>query len=118
MLHLQHIHTSSASNGITALEKLKQDDSIDVVISDFHMPYMDGLEVIRRTREELKLSEDDLKIILLHSSSDDKSINRACKKYDVFSKSISRLPSTGFTIPFLKSRMANLKLPLATTSAP
>ena len=84
MLHLQHIHTSSASNGITALEKLKQDDSIDVVISDFHMPYMDGIEVIRRTREELKLSEDDLKIILLHSSSDDKSINRACKKYNVF----------------------------------
>ncbi|MEQ8704002.1 MAG: response regulator [Phaeodactylibacter sp.] len=84
MLHLQHIHTSSASNGITALEKLKHDHSIDTLITDYHMPYMDGVEVVRRIREELGLGSDKLKIILLHSSSDDKTINRACKKYKIF----------------------------------
>ncbi|MCI5090611.1 response regulator [Phaeodactylibacter sp.] len=84
MLHLQQVYTSSASNGITALEKLKQDSSIDVLITDYHMPYMDGIEVVRRIREELELTADDLKIILLHSSSDDRLINKACKKYKVF----------------------------------
>jgi CheY-like chemotaxis protein len=48
------------------------------------MPYMDGIEVIRRIREELELAPDDLKIILLHSASDDRLINQACKKYKVF----------------------------------
>jgi PAS domain S-box-containing protein len=83
MLHLQQVYTSSASNGITALEKLKQDSSIDVLITDYHMPYMDGIEVVRRIREELELTADDLKIILLHSASDDRLINKACKKYKV-----------------------------------
>jgi len=84
MLHLQQIHTSSASNGITALERLKQDESIDIVITDYHMPYMDGIEVVRRIREELNLGVDQLKIILLHSASDDKVINKACKEYDIY----------------------------------
>lgn len=84
MLHLQQIHTSSASNGITALERLKHDESIDIVITDYHMPYMDGIEVVRRIREELNLGVDQLKIILLHSASDDKVINRACKAYDIY----------------------------------
>lgn len=83
MLHLQQVYTSSASNGITALEKLKQDSSIDVLITDYHMPYIDGIEVVRRIREELELTADDLKIILLHSASDDRLINKACKKYKV-----------------------------------
>ncbi len=83
MLHLQQVYTSSASNGITALEKLKQDSSIDVLITDYHMPYMDGIEVVRRIREELELTADDLKIILLHSASDDRLINNACKIYKV-----------------------------------
>ncbi|WP_425421891.1 response regulator [Phaeodactylibacter xiamenensis] len=83
MLHLQQIYTSSASNGIAALEKLKHDSSIDVLITDYHMPYMDGIEVIRRIREELELTADDLKIILLHSASDDRLINKACKKHKV-----------------------------------
>lgn len=64
-------------------EKLKYDSSIDVLIIDYYMFYMDGIEVIRRIREELEFIVDDFKIILLYSVLDDCLINKVCKKYKV-----------------------------------
>ncbi len=40
-----------ASNGVEALEKLKKDNSIDLVICDIKMPKMDGIEVLKKARE-------------------------------------------------------------------
>lgn len=42
-----------ASNGIAALEKLKKDKP-DAVLLDILMPHMDGLEVLKKIREEHK----------------------------------------------------------------
>ena len=39
-----------ATNGIEALERFAKEPEIDLVISDIHMPKMDGLEMIRKIK--------------------------------------------------------------------
>ncbi|MEI6752961.1 MAG: response regulator [Paludibacter sp.] len=66
----------SCDNGLDALKIIENSDSFDIVICDYHMPFMDGLETIKLIREKLKLAPDKLPIILLHSSSDDAELHR------------------------------------------
>lgn len=55
----------------------------DVLIMDYHMPYVNGLEGIRMIREDLKLSPKEQPIILLHSSADDAELLEHCRKLGV-----------------------------------
>ena len=41
-------HFVFAQNGIEALQKLSQDDGIDMVLSDINMPQMDGLTLLEQ----------------------------------------------------------------------
>jgi two-component system, chemotaxis family, chemotaxis protein CheY len=42
-----------ANNGVEGLDRLAQASPIDLMIVDINMPRMDGLEFLRRAREEL-----------------------------------------------------------------
>ena len=81
MLALKQINVEEAENGVEAIKKLKAGKTYDVILMDYHMPVMDGIETIRNIRNDLNLTE--LPIMLLHSSSDDESINVACKNLKV-----------------------------------
>ena len=81
MLALKQINVDEAENGVEAIKKLKTGKIYDVILMDYHMPVMDGIETIRNIRKDLNLI--DLPIMLLHSSSDDESINAACKNLKV-----------------------------------
>lgn len=81
MLKTQNIITEQASNGLIALEKIEKNDDYDVVILDYHMPDIDGLEVMSIIRQCEKGKH--LPIIFLHSSSDDDTVFSACKSLDV-----------------------------------
>jgi CheY-like chemotaxis protein/nitrogen-specific signal transduction histidine kinase len=70
-------------NGSTALALLEQAPPFDVLIVDYHMPGMDGLETIALIREALHLTPERMPIILLHSSSDDPALRSECKKLGV-----------------------------------
>ncbi len=76
------IALSECDNGISAL-KMLQRKKFDLVIVDYHMPYMDGLDTIGMIRNNLSLSPKELPAILLHSSSDDQSLRDECKKLGV-----------------------------------
>jgi CheY-like chemotaxis protein len=45
-----------AENGLVALEKLRQNTSIDVVLMDLNMPVMNGFEASKYIRNELELN--------------------------------------------------------------
>ena len=69
--------------GSKAIEILKKSEQFDVVIMDYHMPELDGLGTINIIRKQLKISDNKLPIILLHSSSDVLEIQESCKKLSV-----------------------------------
>ncbi|AXI99421.1 Signal transduction histidine kinase [Cyclonatronum proteinivorum] len=72
------------SNGPDTLNHLKSgEQNYDALISDYHMPGMDGIEMIKQIREELSLPSAELPILLLHSDANDGLIHKACKRYDI-----------------------------------
>ncbi|MFI2744322.1 response regulator [Zhouia sp. PK063] len=74
---------SLAANGIEALEYVQHHTDIDLLIIDYDMPYMNGVEVIAYIRETLHITSEITKIMLLHSSADDPKVHEAEKKYDI-----------------------------------
>ncbi|MBS7565955.1 PAS domain S-box protein [Mucilaginibacter sp. Bleaf8] len=83
MLLLKNIEVDEAVNGFEALQLLAKQNRYDVILMDYHMPYMDGLETIRKIRESFFDTFDEQPIILLHSSSDDERIIRTCTELGV-----------------------------------
>ena len=70
-------------NGLSALKLIEQSKSFDVIIVDYHMPFLNGIDTIKMIREQLKLTPEKRPVILLHSSSDDIEIYEECKRLGV-----------------------------------
>ena len=84
MLLLKQISTVEASNGYEALQLLAKGEKFDAIIMDYHMPYMDGLEVIKKIREVFDAAGGEVvPAVLLYSSSDDGEIIKACDELNV-----------------------------------
>lgn len=83
MLKLSDIDSELAAHGIEALEVLEKQSDFDLMILDYNMPYLNGVEVIQHVREKFGMSAEQLPIMLLHSSIEDQSIKQACSTYGV-----------------------------------
>ncbi|MEI6752509.1 MAG: PAS domain S-box protein [Paludibacter sp.] len=77
------IECVSCDDGLKAVDIIQTSKPFDVIICDYHMPKIDGLETIRMIREKLKLSPSKQPIILLHSSSDSAELHRKCDELGV-----------------------------------
>lgn len=82
MLALKKIESIEAESGAAAIQRIESGEKFDVILMDYHMPGIDGLETIGKIRELQKQINQDQPIILLHSSSDESIIN-ACEKLQV-----------------------------------
>lgn len=89
-LHLHNFKVVSASNGKDALEVLENHPEIELIITDYHMPVMDGLEFVRKVRK--KHSKKDLSIIVLTSDTNSYTTSRFLKDgaNDYITKPFSR----------------------------
>lgn len=83
MLKLKEIEIDEAANGYEALQILDQGNKYDVILMDYHMPYMDGLETISKIRKDDDISISEHSIVLLYSSSDDEKVIKACNELNV-----------------------------------
>lgn len=70
-------------SGRAAIDLLKTKQDFDLLIMDYHMPEINGLDTTQVIRYDLNLSAADIPIILLHSSSDDSTIHEAAKRLDI-----------------------------------
>lgn len=77
------IQFSGAESGREGVELIHQNNKYDLIIVDFHMPEMNGMDTIKLIREKLDETNYDQPIMMLHSSSDDISLYEQAKKYRV-----------------------------------
>lgn len=68
-----------AGNGEAALEILNS-ESVDMIISDFHMPLINGFGLVKAAREEMGL---DVPILVLSSSCERSRIEKSLESYRV-----------------------------------
>ncbi|MFT5662432.1 MAG: putative two-component system response regulator [Sulfurimonas sp.] len=89
-LLLHHFKVITASNGKEGLEKLEAHPEVELVITDYHMPIMDGLEFVRKARK--KRNKKSLSIITLTSDTNSYTTSRFLKEgaNDYITKPFSR----------------------------
>ena len=75
-----------ALNGVEALEKLNQDDGIDMVLSDINMPQMDGLTLL----EQIPKVDPNIRSVIISAYGDMKNIRTAMNRgaFDFVTKPI------------------------------
>ena len=74
-LNLEGFEVISAENGIEALKKIEKENVVpDLVLLDIVMPYMDGLEVLKRLKENKNVS--GVPVILLTNLSQKEQVSR------------------------------------------
>ena len=83
MLLLKKIQSDEAVNGIEAIQLIASGNKYDVVLMDYRMPVMDGMEAIRKIRQNYFTDSAELPILLLSSSSDEERVIRLTKELDV-----------------------------------
>ena len=66
-----------AYNGVEALEVIKNNPGIKIVYTDYNMPVMDGLELIRMIRK--KYTKKELSIIVVSSQTNHKTTSSLLK---------------------------------------
>jgi len=77
MSGLEFERTEEAGNGAEAIEKLKV-SPVDLVLCDINMPEMNGLEMVKKIRTELKTC-DGTKIIMVSTESSQELIDGVIK---------------------------------------
>ncbi|MBK6962438.1 MAG: response regulator [Bacteroidales bacterium] len=83
MLESQAIDVDIALGGDTALALMGSGRIYDLVIMDYNMPVMNGLDVIRIIRERFKKRAAEQPVIFLFSSSDNEKIMQESKRLGV-----------------------------------
>ncbi len=69
-------------NGLDCLKILANNKPFDLIIMDYHMPYIDGLETIRKMKADSQIAGKS-PVIMLHSSSDSHELRQECRQLDV-----------------------------------
>ena len=65
-----------AQNGVEALEKLRQENDIDMVLSDINMPQMDGLTLL----EQIPKVDPNIRSVIISAYGDMKNIRAAMNR--------------------------------------
>lgn len=88
MLELKNIEVDEADSGLAALLMLQKNAEYDVIIMDYHMPVMDGIETIRKIKGDILKTEriEEQPIVMLYSSSDSEKLQDECDKLEIQSR--------------------------------
>ncbi|RPJ80850.1 MAG: response regulator [Deltaproteobacteria bacterium] len=98
----QDVEFLEAGNGVEALEQLKK-TSVDLVVSDLHMPEMDGAELLKRIKSSPRFHETP--VIIISSAANPKKVEelKALLALDVLSKPVSPASVSKAIKPLLKN---------------
>ena len=71
MLAYKNIDSTLAANGMEALQILMKGERFDVILMDYHMPVISGIETIEKIKEMFNGHEELSPLIVLHTSSEE-----------------------------------------------
>ncbi|WP_292008948.1 response regulator [Chryseobacterium sp.] len=71
MLAYKNIDSVLAANGMEALQILMKGERFDVILMDYHMPVISGLETIEKIKELFNKQNESSPLIILHTSSEE-----------------------------------------------
>jgi PAS domain S-box-containing protein len=77
-----HIEVELAENAAQGMAILQQDTAFDLVIIDYNMPEISGLEMIKFVRQSALLPKG-IPLILMHSVEDEKIVRENCKSLSI-----------------------------------
>src|SRR5688572_18368498 len=86
MLEIKNIEVEEADSGLKALLVMMDQPEFDVIIMDYHMPIMDGIETIRKIKGLEPSTTHEQPFIILYSSSDDAQLQNACDELEIKSR--------------------------------
>jgi CheY-like chemotaxis protein len=87
MLALKQLSYDAVSSGTDAIDLIQSGNKYDVILMDYHMPDVDGLDTVRYLRNN-KLIDKSVKIILLYSAADDDNFLNLLSELEITSKII------------------------------
>ncbi|HPO62083.1 MAG TPA: PAS domain S-box protein [Candidatus Kapabacteria bacterium] len=76
-----NVESVACDSGLNAINILEKSAHFDIIIIDYHMPILDGIDTIILIKEKLNIN--NIPIIILHSSADDERLNSKAKELGV-----------------------------------
>ncbi|WP_293889096.1 MULTISPECIES: response regulator [unclassified Sphingobacterium] len=80
MLSYKNVESVLAANGMEALQLLMKGERFDVILMDYHMPILSGLETIGKIKELFLKQEEGIPLIVLHTSSEEHEVISAFRQ--------------------------------------
>ena len=74
MLAYKNISSTLASNGMEALHILMKGERFDLILMDYHMPLISGLETIEKIKEMFSQQHEISPLVVLHTSSEENEV--------------------------------------------
>ena len=82
MLTYKNIESKLAANGMEALQILMTGERFDVILMDYHMPIISGLETIEKIKELFTKQDELSPLIVLHTSSEEHDVINSFRQDD------------------------------------
>ncbi|MBW8361468.1 MAG: response regulator [Kaistella sp.] len=80
MLAYKNIDAKLAANGMEALQILMKGERFDVILMDYHMPVISGLETIDKIKELFTQQDEIAPLVVLHTSSEEHDVINAFRQ--------------------------------------
>ncbi len=74
MLAYKNIKTEMAANGLEAIQLLMNGEKFDMILMDYHMPILSGLETIEKIKQLYINQQEFIPLIVLHTSSEESEV--------------------------------------------
>jgi len=89
-----NIECITCGDGFEAIRLVKVSDPFDLIVIDFKMPLINGIETIRMLRNDSGVAKDKMPVIIMCSSDDDSLINEESRKSGVIYKLVKPIRIT------------------------
>lgn len=93
MLDSLGISCETSADGESALRLLRESEPFDLILCDYRMPEMDGLETVQKMLDQKLIQQEKPAVIMMHSPSDEETFYERCEEMsltDMITKPVKR----------------------------